>query len=227
MRNLIKKLSVIIASVLAVSMTLSATCFAAEPDWLGLSPRLVEIAPGQSAVVHVAAEDNFRVYVDGNTSANTFAYVESPDKFQSYVTLYVGADEQSSDVVFYFYIVGTSIYSQINVRVVGTPVPAAPKADGTIPVSESDYIAFNQQVASAIASAAPGQNIKVSTATWTSFTSAVIGALCARPDVSLTVSFVWNGTPGSFTIPAGCASPALLNAEGFSGFLYLGGMFAR
>ncbi len=230
MKNVGRKISVILAAVLTLSMLFSMTCFAEESDPVGLSPRLVEVAPGQSARVHVAADDFFRVYMDGNTSPNTFAVIETPGMFQSYVTIYVGADEQSSDVAFYFYLDENntySTYSTLNVRVIGTPVPAPVKADGTIAASEFDYVAFNQQTASSILAAAPGQNIKVATATWTSFNSPVINALCARPDVSLSVSFVYNGVPGSFTIPAGRASAALLNEEGFSGFLYLGGLFAR
>ena len=227
MKNVGRKISVILAAVLALSMLFSMTCFAEESDPLGLSPRLVEVAPGQSARVHVAADDFFRVYMDGNTSPNTFAVIETPGRFQSYVTIYVGADEQSRDVAFYFYLGGSGTYSTLNVRVNGTPVPAPVKTDGTIAASEVDYVAFNQQTASSILAAAPGQNVKVATATWTSFNSAVINALCTRPDVSLSVSFVYNGVPGSFTIPAGRASAALLNEEGFSGFLYLGGLFAR
>ncbi len=53
----------------------------------------------------------------------------------------------------------------------------------------------------------------------------VTDALMARPDVSLTLNYTYQGIRYTVTIPAGTNASELLDANGYCGFRYLDSLF--
>lgn len=92
----------------------------------------------------------------------------------------------------------------------------------------SAYYAFQGDVARRIEMAPEGATIKVKTSHFINFNKQVMKALAKRADVSLYVSFLdqeYKGNRVSFMIPAGEDTEALLDENGYTGFLYLGGIY--
>jgi hypothetical protein len=90
------------------------------------------------------------------------------------------------------------------------------------------YYAFQGDLARRIELAPEYGTVNVKTSHFISFNKQVMQALAARPDVSVKVSFLeqeYKGNRVSFTIPAGVDSMALLDENGYAGFLYLGGIY--
>ena len=90
------------------------------------------------------------------------------------------------------------------------------------------YTAFSGDVAHRIETAPEGETVKVKTSLFISFSSVVMKALAERPDVSLYVSFLdqeYKGNRVSFTIPAGEDTMALVDENGYVGFIFLGGKY--
>ncbi|MBO5564020.1 MAG: hypothetical protein J5935_00180 [Lachnospiraceae bacterium] len=85
----------------------------------------------------------------------------------------------------------------------------------------NDYAVFNQQAAAAILAAAPAETVSISTTEWISIYHVVTDALKQRPDVSLKITFLYEGQFFSVIIPAGADVDALLDQNGFAGFLHL------
>ena len=92
----------------------------------------------------------------------------------------------------------------------------------------SAYYAFQGDVARRIEMAPEGAIVKVKTSHFINFNKQVMNALAERADVSLYVSFLdqeYKGNRVSFVIPAGEDTEALLDENGYTGFLYLGGIY--
>ncbi len=90
------------------------------------------------------------------------------------------------------------------------------------------YTAFSGETAYKIETAPEGATVKIKTSLFISFNADVMKALAARPDVSLYVSFLdqeYKGNRVSFTIPAGEDTMALVDQNGYVGFLFLGGKY--
>ena len=92
----------------------------------------------------------------------------------------------------------------------------------------SAYYAFQGDVAHRIETAKEGDTVRVQTSLFINFNRTVMKALSERPDVSVYVSFLdqeYKGNRVSFTIPAGQDAMSLLDENGYSGFIYLGGIY--
>lgn len=63
------------------------------------------------------------------------------------------------------------------------------------------------------------------TSIWTCLDRRVTDALMARPDVSLTLNYTYQGIRYTVTIPAGTNASELLDANGYCGFRYLDALF--
>ena len=63
------------------------------------------------------------------------------------------------------------------------------------------------------------------TSIWTCLDRRVTDALMARPDVSLTLNYTYQGIRYTVTIPAGTNASELLDANGYCGFRYLDSLF--
>ena len=90
------------------------------------------------------------------------------------------------------------------------------------------FRAFVGDVANRIENAPENSTVKVKTSLFFAFNTQVMQALEDRPDVSLYVTFLdqqYKGNRVSFTIPAGEDTMALLDENGYSGFLYLAGIY--
>ncbi len=90
------------------------------------------------------------------------------------------------------------------------------------------YYAFQGDVARRIEVAPENGIVNVKTSHFISFNKQVMQALAERQDVSVKVSFLdqeYKGNRVSFTIPAGQDTVALLDKNGYAGFLYLGGIY--
>ncbi len=90
------------------------------------------------------------------------------------------------------------------------------------------YYAFQGDVARRIEVAPENGIVNVKTSHYINFNKQVMQALAERQDVSVHVSFLdqeYKGNRVSFTIPAGQDTVALLDKNGYAGFLYLGGIY--
>lgn len=90
------------------------------------------------------------------------------------------------------------------------------------------YLAFTGSTAHKIMTAPQGGTVNISTSHFISFNNEVMDALVERPDVSLYVSFLdqeYKGNRVSFVIPAGEKATALLDQNGYAGFLFIGGKY--
>ncbi len=90
------------------------------------------------------------------------------------------------------------------------------------------YHAFQGDIAQRIRTAGEGETVRVKTSLFINFNEKVMKALAERPDVSVYVSFLrdeYKGDRVSFVIPAGQDTMSLLDENGYSGFLYLGGIY--
>lgn len=90
------------------------------------------------------------------------------------------------------------------------------------------YYAFQGDVARRIEIAPENGIVNVKTSHFISFNKQVMQALAERQDVSVKVSFLdqeYKGNRVSFTIPAGQDTMALVDKNGYAGFLYLGGIY--
>ena len=87
------------------------------------------------------------------------------------------------------------------------------------------YVAFNRDLAEKIRTALPGAEVRVKTNMWISLYSLSLDELAKRPDVSVTVDFMYNGMNYRVTIPAGADIAALKDEKGYAGFLFLGMKF--
>lgn len=90
------------------------------------------------------------------------------------------------------------------------------------------FHAFVGDVANRIENAPENSTVQVKTSLFFAFNKQVMQALADRPDVSLYVTFLdqqYKGNRVSFTIPAGEDTMALLDENGYCGFLYLAGIY--
>lgn len=85
----------------------------------------------------------------------------------------------------------------------------------------SAIMAFLQNAEKAVKNAAQGATVTVETDRWLCFDRAVMEAIAARPDVTVTVNYRYQHKDYTVTIPAGYDVKGLLNEEGFCGFRYL------
>ena len=90
------------------------------------------------------------------------------------------------------------------------------------------YNVFNKNTTEKIRKAPKDATVKIETSKWISFHKMVMEALAERPDVTLEISFLDEGHKGNrctVTIPKGTDTMSLVDKNGFTGFLFLGGKF--
>lgn len=85
----------------------------------------------------------------------------------------------------------------------------------------SAYGYFLGDMSEQILDAPQGGEVFIETETWVSFSRAVMEALAARPDVSLTVEYLYEGKYYTLTIPAGYDVMSLLDENGYAGFRWV------
>ncbi len=91
----------------------------------------------------------------------------------------------------------------------------------------SGYAAFNEDAADKIRNAQPGAEVVISTKRWISLGAIAWNELTKRPDVKLVIDYQDNDRMYEVVIPAGTDIKALMNEEGYAGFLFLSGRFGR
>lgn len=87
-------------------------------------------------------------------------------------------------------------------------------------VPNSAFTTFLNETAKSIINTKQ-QEVVINTSIWTSFNRTVFEAIKSRPDVSVTVNFIYKGEPYSVRIPAGTDVSLLMDENGFGGFLYI------
>ncbi|MCR5403842.1 MAG: Ig-like domain-containing protein [Butyrivibrio sp.] len=90
------------------------------------------------------------------------------------------------------------------------------------------YNVFNKNTTEKVRKAKKDATVKIDTRKWISFHKMVMEALAERPDVTLEVTFLdgeYKGNKCTVTIPKGIDDMSLVDKNGFTGFLYLGGKF--
>ncbi len=85
----------------------------------------------------------------------------------------------------------------------------------------SAYKYFLTDMSEQIVDAPENGEVFIETETWISFNSKVMEALAARPDVSLTVEYLYEGKYYTLTIPAGYDVMSLLDENGYAGFRWV------
>ena len=235
MKKFMKKAMVMMAAVLALTLTLGMTVFAAGKDtntYDFVTSQAVTAERGGSTQIQLFAREKFKVFLVDNKSSDTYAVIDNgQDIGNASVTVYIGADETSPNVAVLFYAYDRDFYDCVNVRVNGTVaqnvIPGTPA--GTVMYDFSnigDYNAFNQKISSAIYNAQPGETVVINAGSqFNSFTAPVRDAWAARPDVTVAVRFVNQGQTLNMIVPAGTNANALFNADGFCGFMYLAGLY--
>ena len=87
---------------------------------------------------------------------------------------------------------------------------------------------FNKTTTEKIRNAKKDATVKIETNKWITFHKMVMEALAERPDVTLEISFLDEGYKGkrcTVVIPKGTDTKPLVDKNGFTGFLFLGGKF--
>lgn len=88
-------------------------------------------------------------------------------------------------------------------------------------VSNSAYAAFLKETANTILNAEQNGEAVVNTKIWISFNKAVFEAMKSRPDVKVTVNYVYQGNPYVLNIPAKANVDSFMDENGFGGFRYI------
>lgn len=89
------------------------------------------------------------------------------------------------------------------------------------------YWQFNVDAAKSIAKAKAGETVAISTPLFVSFHHSVIEQLQKRTDVSVVLSYKYQGKNYKTTIPAGADLTGLIDRNGFTGFLQLAARFGQ
>lgn len=104
-------------------------------------------------------------------------------------------------------------------------IPGMTQSTVEVPKSENPYNAFNKDTAETIYNAGNGETIQIHTDTWASFPSSVMEAIAARRDITVELTYKYEGTWYTTIIPAGAEVPVEVPYAGFYG--YLGGLYGR
>ena len=85
----------------------------------------------------------------------------------------------------------------------------------------SAYYNFGKHVIDEISHAEPGADVLIDAMVWKSCSRTVYEAIAARPDITVTFRFEFEGYIFDTTIPAGADILSLVNEDGYIGFLKL------
>ena len=92
-------------------------------------------------------------------------------------------------------------------------------------VPNSAYAAFLKDCAEAVLNV-KGDEILLATDRWMSFNQEVLDAISARPEVAVTIHYMYYGKQFTVAIPAGTDAAGLADGNGYCGFRYLHMLFA-
>ncbi|MBP8714544.1 MAG: hypothetical protein KBH85_04025 [Lachnospiraceae bacterium] len=209
--NYLKRIVMVIMAVTMLFLAPAVVTQAAEGDELDFSETLLTIGKGQSKIITVTDKNSRAIsgiYTTNAKSSGTCARILESSNGHYKVALYIGADETSTGVSFWFYLNDCDYHDNVDVRVSGNTASSA----GT-------YAAFQHTSAAAIAGAAPGAVVDINTDKWISFDKSVTTIWAARPDVTVNVTFKTAiGTTCKISVPAGTNVAALADANGYIGF---------
>ena len=97
MKKFMKKAMVMMAAVLALTLTLGMTVFAAGKDtntYDFVTSQAVTAERGGSTQIQLFAREKFKVFLVDNKSSDTYAVIDNgQDIGNASVTVYIGADE--------------------------------------------------------------------------------------------------------------------------------------
>ena len=88
------------------------------------------------------------------------------------------------------------------------------------PSSTQEYAAFLNKTADTILHTKE-KEVVINTKVWVSFNRTVFEAIKSRPDVAVTVNYIYKGKPYTLRIPAGTDVTKLMDENGFGGFRYI------
>lgn len=92
-------------------------------------------------------------------------------------------------------------------------------------VPNSAYASFLEEAAERIRDAGQGEQVVISTDRWISFDRRVLAQLAEREDVSVLITYRYEGSDFAVLIPAGMDANGLADENGFCGFRYLASLF--
>ena len=256
MKKTSRKLMGAFLASLMLTLFLGTTALAAGKDtsvFDFVTSQSMKIPRGGSDQIKLFAKEKFKVFIVGNNSENTYAWIDNGNNSgNASVTVYIGADETSHNIGAIFYVYDRDFYDGVSIDIEGNVAPpkdavspaAAVAAPAPVQVAApllpaapaapaqyydkfpGDYLGFNQTCANAIISAAPASVVTLNAGDdWISFNQTTLTALEARRDVTVVLQFVYQGVPYTVTIPAGANVSGLADANRICGFLYLKAMF--
>ena len=188
MKKLSRKLMGAFLASLMLTLFLGTTALAAGKDtsvFDFVTSQSMKIPRGGSDQIKLFAKEKFKVFIVGNNSENTYAWIDNGNNSgNASVTVYIGADETSHNIGAIFYVYDRDFYDGVSIDIEGNVAPpkdavspaaavAAPApvqvAAPLLPAAQAtsaapaqyydkfpgDYLGFNQTCADAIISAAP------------------------------------------------------------------------
>ena len=120
MKRYLRKLSVILCSVMLLTLLFGTTVLADGTDTsvFDFGQTVMSIYQGGSQTISFYAKAGYTYYVRGNSSKATYCEC-SGNSGSSYITFHIGADETAGNTVnFWFYIEGSDEHDLVQVRVV-------------------------------------------------------------------------------------------------------------
>lgn len=87
-------------------------------------------------------------------------------------------------------------------------------------IPNSAYAAFLEESANKIVNTKQAE-VVIDTRIWTSFNRTVFNAIQSRPDVSVTVNYLYKGEEYTLNIPSGIDVSLLMDENGYGGFRYI------
>ena len=120
MKRYLRKLSVILCSVMLLTLLFGTTVLADGTDTsvFDFGQTVMSIYQGGSQTISFYAKAGYTYYVRGNSSKATYCEC-SGNSGSSYITFHIGADETAGSTVnFWFYIEGSDAHDLVQVRVV-------------------------------------------------------------------------------------------------------------
>ena len=144
MKKLSRKLMGAFLASLMLTLFLGTTALAAGKDtsvFDFVTSQSMKIPRGGSDQIKLFAKEKFKVFIVGNNSENTYAWIDNGNNSgNASVTVYIGADETSHNIGAIFYVYDRDFYDGVSIDIEGN---VAPPKDAVSP-------------AAAVAAPAPG-----------------------------------------------------------------------
>ncbi len=227
MKKLFKKISVLICTTLVMTFMLASTVLADGTDTsaFDFGQTVLTIKTGETATTSIYSAKNFICYAQGNTSSKTFAEITGKSG-SSKVTYHIGADEQSSNVTFWFYWeeTDTDHHDNVNVRV----VKSSAATTNTVATATTSNVTFSDGTVGVISTESNNQILFVKDAAGTPLaaialmgangqvlTSSLMDTVSVNGISYITLATTNGQTPVSISISD--TDKAAMNARGVGG----------